>query len=145
MKLLVLLLLGTILATPVHAQEAPDNSQSRDSTYEISLREPPEIDTQTVHYYYNFGRTALNRLKGVSFTLRNTGNLPLYFNDFDIHGSGFGYEENCPRLLFSGQRCTVRVFFRPTSLGTYSGALDIDMTGAEDIRIHLRGRGVWPY
>ncbi|WP_413568520.1 hypothetical protein ACLWBD_13420 [Bdellovibrio sp. HCB117] len=144
MKYLIPFLLSMALSTPAFAQDVNDKT-SNEETFEIVLGEQGDVEAQTRHFYYNFGRTYLNQTKSARFYIRNTGGLPIYFNDFDISGNGFWYNENCPRLLFSGQRCSVRVYFRPNYIGNFNGRLDIEMTGAEDIRIHLRGRGIWPF
>jgi hypothetical protein len=34
------------------------------------------------------------------------------------------------------------VTFRPFDTGQYRGTLDFDLTGTQDIRVNLRGRGV---
>ncbi len=101
-----------------------------------------DLRTQDREYFYNFGRVRVNRTASTVFYLRNQGRTPIYINDIDANGSGFKRNDNCSNFLFSGQSCRIRVSFRPTHPGRYEGELEVELTGAEDIRVELRGRGV---
>ncbi len=140
-RFLVTLFVGlSLFSAPALAQ---DPAAGNEDTYEIAFGE--EVQAQTKHFYYDFGRTLINTTKSVRFYLRNQGRFPIYINDIDTDGNGFWDNENCPSLLWPGQRCSIRVFFRPQYLGTFLGQTDISLTGSEDIRVHLRGRGVWGF
>ncbi|WII73225.1 hypothetical protein QJS83_04980 [Bdellovibrio sp. 22V] len=148
MKFFFAVLFGLALSIPTHAQEIYDTQAvqpQNEEAYEISLTNDEGAQIKVRNLFYNFRRTRLFTTKSVRFYLRNTGVLPIYINDIDTDGSSFWHSENCPSLLWPGQRCSVRAFFRPTSLGVKTGDIEIELTGAEDVRIHLRGRGVWPY
>lgn len=148
MKLLMSLLLGLYLSLPVYAQESiekEDVTVKNSETLEISFSEDSEKDTVDAMrtFFYNFGRTRIFTTKSVRFTLRNTQVVPVFIHDFDIRGNAFFFTENCPNVLLFGQRCSVRVFFRPTRIGNFRGLLDIELSGAQDVQIFLRGRGIF--
>lgn len=147
MKLLTSLILGLCLSLPVYAQESVENKNvtvNNTESLEITFSEDNEKDTvdEMRTFFYNFGRTRVFTTKSVRFILRNTRLLPVYIHDFDIRGRAFFFTENCPNILVFGQSCSVRVFFRPTRVGQFRGLLDIELSGAQDVQIYLRGRGV---
>jgi len=144
MKYLLLLLLGFLFVNPALGEEPTTPSPlSQEESFQINLNQ--EVQIQDQDYYYNFGRTPINTSRSVRFYLRNDGRFPIYINDINIQGEGFRQNENCPNFLFQGQRCSVRVVFRPTHIGPHNGRLDFELTAAEDIQIHLRGRGVFGF
>lgn len=100
-----------------------------------------DVQTEVVNNYYSFGSVKVGHTKSAIFTLRNNNRFPFYIDDIRIQGQGFGEENNCPRLLFGGQHCRLRVGFRPFYPGIYNGLLQIRLTGASDINVYLQGRG----
>lgn len=131
MKLFNILLLTFFLGVPAFAER----------THEISLG--GEAGTLDRDYYYNFGPVRIFDEERATFFLRNTGRIPIYINDIDLRGANvFSGGDNCPRILFQGDRCRIRVVFEPRRLMVYRANLEINLTPAEDITIHLRGRGV---
>lgn len=140
MKLLAVIIMGLMLATPVLANEEFQESFLNE-VYVLSV-----TDDMTVldrDYYFDFGRTRLYQDKRATFYLRNSSSLPMYINDFDIRGhNAFDYSENCPRVLFRGQQCRLRVSFEPRQLGQHRAELEIEITPQEDVILNLRGRGV---
>lgn len=145
MKILLILLLGFSLSVPTFADESLDNTAApqTEDTYEIIVGDDLEIQVQ--YLFYNFGPTLVHTTKVARFFLRNNGFFPFLINDIDTDGHRFAHQENCPGLLWPGQRCSIRVFFRPNSIGLFFGRLEIDLTGREDIIVNLRGRGVWGF
>ena len=140
MKYLLMSLLGLMISVPALASdEAMVSTQESNLSYEITF---DEVQTQTEDYYVNFGRVYTGDRRTAVFTLRNRGSLPIIVQDIDIDGNGFRGSDNCPRILTRGDRCSIRVTFRPRQQGQYRGQVDIELSGHEDIRIHLRGRGV---
>jgi hypothetical protein len=139
MKLLSLSLTALLFATPGLAQNPDIQETASPEIYEIELN---EVQTERADYFYNFGPTRINDRRSATFSIRNNNSIPVYINDINIEGDGFRARDNCPRLLFRGDRCTVLVTFRPFDTGQYRGTLDFDLTGTQDIRVNLRGRGV---
>jgi hypothetical protein len=144
MKYLLMSLLGLMMSLPAFASLDAAASEvvktEAGLNYEITL---DEVQTQTEDYYVNFGRVYVGDRRNAVFTLRNRGSLPIIVQDIDIEGYGFNGGDNCPRILTRGDRCSIRVTFRPRQQGQYRGQVDIELSGHEDIRLHLRGRGVW--
>ncbi|UXR64334.1 hypothetical protein EZJ49_14795 [Bdellovibrio bacteriovorus] len=140
MKILPCLFLGLLLASPVQAQEESFEG-IHEENHEIILSDG--VQTQDRDYYYNFGGVRLFREARANFYLRNNTNIPIYINDLDLVGSSaFSFRDNCPRILFRGQQCRIRVFFQPRNLGQHRADLEIELTPQEDVVLHLRGRGV---
>ena len=142
MKYLLMSLVCALLSMPASANEASLSVQEQKPTlaYEISVE---ETEIKTDDYYVNFGRTRIGERRSAVFTLRNNSSIPIIVQDIDIDGEGFNGGDNCPRFLTRGDRCQIRVTFRPRDQKRYTGQVDIELSGREDIRIHLRGRGVW--
>lgn len=139
MKILPFLFLGLLLASPVQAQEGSESVYEHN--HEIVFGDG--VQAQDRDYYFNFGRVRLFREVRANFYLRNNTSIPIYINDLDLNGSdAFSFRDNCPRLLFRGQQCRIRVFFEPRYLGLHRGDLELELTPQEDIVLHLRGRGV---
>ncbi|MEK2646401.1 choice-of-anchor D domain-containing protein [Bdellovibrio sp. BCCA] len=143
MKLLFLLLLSIFFAVPSNADETSAPSLSEEVCGIVIGDEDMQIQTQ--YLFYNFGRTLVNTTKSVRFYLRNNGRFPFYINSINTNGDRFRDEENCPGVLWPGQRCTIRVLFRPNQVGLFTGSLEVDLIGREDTIVNLRGRGVWEF
>lgn len=141
MKYLLISIVSLLMSQTVSAQDAPATAQEQDVAYEINIGDETEIKTE--NYSYNFGRVYVGDRRNATFTLRNSSSLPIIIQDIDINGNGFDGGDNCPRVLLRGDRCRVRVSFRPHNNGQYRGEVDMELSGHEDIRIRLRGRGVW--
>lgn len=149
MKLFVFSLMCLAMSAPAMAY---DYSYGEAEAYgshgknEIVITEDNEAGTEAVNYNYNFGNVRVNRGESTSFTVRNNGRLPFLVDRIRISGdSDFRQNNNCPRVLFRGARCSIRVSFRPQSTGNKSARLEIDLTGSQDINVRLRGRGVNRY
>ncbi|XGC80113.1 choice-of-anchor D domain-containing protein [Bdellovibrio bacteriovorus] len=150
MKYFLFALLTLSLSAPTLGNELPNEEMapstlSANQTIEVNGIEEDDVSAQTRYLFYNFGRVRLYDSESQRFYIRNTGRLPVYINDIDISGSGFWANENCPSLLWPGFRCSIRVTFRPNHIGIHNGRLNIWLTGAEDVVIYLRGRGVWGF
>ncbi|MNS94443.1 hypothetical protein D3C72_1286610 [compost metagenome] len=141
MKYLLMSIVSLLMSQPLYAQDTPVATQDPEVTYEINIGDETEI--KTINYNYNFGRVYVGDRRNAIFTLRNSSSLPIIIQDIDIDGEGFNGGDNCPRVLLRGDRCSVRVSFRPYNNGQYRGEVDMELSGHEDIRIRLRGRGVW--
>lgn len=141
---LVKSLLGTFLfvslSVPAIAQDTSETVDTTEQTFEISLEDNIESFAQT--YYYNYGRVRVNRSASAVFYITNNGRSPIYINDVDIDGDAYSGGDNCPRLLFAGQRCRARVTFRPPSVGQHFGEVEFELSGSQDVKVELRGRGV---
>lgn len=147
MKILLILLLGFSLSVPTFADESLDNTAApqTEETYEITIGDSDDVEIQVQYLNYNFGPTLVNTTRSARFFLRNNGRFPFLINDIDTDGNRFAHQENCPGFLWPGQRCSIRVFFRPNRVGLFFGRLEINLTGREDIIVNLRGRGVWGF
>lgn len=151
MKYLLTIILGLVLSMPTFGEENLNNSddtlaKTDSETYEITLNDDKssdELEALVQTYFYNFGRTRLFRIKSISFDLRNRRFVPIRINNIHIFGNGFFQRENCPEYLFFGQRCTIRIFFRPNYVGFFNGRLIVNLSGAESIRVFLSGRGIF--
>lgn len=153
MKFLLSILLGLSLSMPAFSDENLNTNSNdeklvaKDSdTFEITLDDKnstKEVEALVKNYFYNFGRTLIFTTKSTRFVLRNRGIVPIYINNIGVRGNGFFETENCPQFLFFGQRCAIRVFFRPNHIGNFNGVLFINLGGSEDIRVFLFGRGVF--
>lgn len=131
MKVLKIILVSLLIAGPAFAENI------------IDISSEGEVGTLVQNYYYNYGGVRIFDRARAVFTLRNDRRIPIYINDIRLTGDNVFYaDDNCPRLLFQGDRCRIRVFFEPRRLLQYRGALEIQLTPTEDIRVHLRGRGV---
>lgn len=150
MRYLLLLLLGFTLSAPALGEEVQNSPNTpavtthNEQNIDISGNED-QVKPQVRYLFYNFGRVRLFDTETATFTLRNRGNYPIYINDIDVSGNNFRGSENCPSLLWPGQRCRIWVSFRPNYIATFNGRVDIWLTGAEDVIIYLRGRGVWGF
>ncbi len=135
MKFLVLALTTMFLACPGFGQQY-DNED-----HQIVI-DDGGAQVEAKNYYYDFGGVRVGHSATARFTLSNNGRFPIYIDSIRTNGQGFADSQNCPRLLFTGQRCRIYVRFSPFNKGQYSGELDINLTGSQDIIVHLRGRGV---
>ncbi|MFS4459447.1 choice-of-anchor D domain-containing protein [Bdellovibrio sp. HCB2-146] len=136
-----LFLIVSILSLLPMATFAADVTPAAEQEYEVNI-DGDDVNVQE-HYNYNFGRVRVGNSESATFTLRNRGRIPVYINDIDLDGdNAFHENDNCPRLLLRGQGCRIRVRFRPMDTGRYQAELNIELTGASDIEIDLRGRGV---
>lgn len=139
MKLFLIVSILSLLPMATFATDATPASQPEE--YEINI-DGKEVDVQA-HYNYNFGRVRVGSSESATFTLRNRSRIPVYINDIDLDGdNAFQDRDNCPRILLQGQGCRVRVRFHPQFPGRYEAELNIELTGADDIEVDLRGRGV---
>ena len=139
MKLFLIVSILSLLPMTTFAAEATAETQADE--YEVNI-DDNDVNVQA-HYNYNFGRVRVGNSESATFTLRNRGRIPVYINDIDLDGdNAFHKNDNCPSLLFRGQSCRIRVRFHPQDTGRYHAELEIELTGAEDIEIDLRGRGV---
>ncbi|MGZ3769371.1 MAG: hypothetical protein ACXVCP_12005 [Bdellovibrio sp.] len=149
MKFLLSLLLGISLTVPAFAEENNNtdtntNEVATDSTViDFTGDTNKDVDALVRTYFHNFGRVPVNGTRSASITIRNSRLVPLLINNIYIQGRGFFRFENCPQYLIFGQSCQVRVFFRPFRPGNFFGVLFINLTGQEDIRVNLFGRGVF--
>ncbi|MNL37928.1 hypothetical protein D3C87_1601050 [compost metagenome] len=144
MRVFLFSLLSLAMSVPAFADQYfyEEPNLQEEEVYEIPL--DTELDVQDINYNFNFGNVRVSRSRSTVFYLRNTGRLPYIINDIDIDGGGNQFREsnNCPRILFRGARCSVRVTFRPNSTGQKRATLEIERTGAQDVNVRLRGRGV---
>jgi hypothetical protein len=76
-----------------------------------------------------------------TITLMNSGNAPLPISKITVTGE-FTQKNNCGTRLGIAKGCTVQVFFKPTTKGVQSGAVQItDAFFAGPQVIHLAGIG----
>jgi len=131
MKVLKFILVSFMAAGPAFAEDS----------LEISAAD--EAGALVQNYNYNFGGVRIFSRARAVFTLRNNLRLPIYINDIKLEGDeAFYADDNCPRLLFQGDSCRIRVVFEPRRFQQYRGSLEVQLTPTEDIRVRLRGRGV---
>lgn len=160
MKFLLSILFGLSLSIPTFAEEGSDtdnkgkpetliqeNAVDDTVSFEVkytnnSNQTDDELNTLVRNFTLFFGPTRIFTTKSFRFFITNYRFVPLWIHNISIFGNGFFRTENCPEFLFFGQRCAVRVFFHPTRLGQHQGQLFVNMTGQEDIRVFLFGRGV---
>lgn len=134
MKFIVLAFITLLVIKPAWAQ-------SEYGTHEIQLDES-NVQIEAKDYYYNFGYVRIGQHASTRFTLSNNGRFPIYIDSIKINGPSFSSNNNCPRFLLKGHSCRIRVGFAPYAIGQYSGDLKINLTGSQDVIVHLRGRGV---
>jgi FtsP/CotA-like multicopper oxidase with cupredoxin domain len=81
-----------------------------------------------------------------SVTVSNTGTGPLTINNIGLNGGNsnqFSQSNNCPGTLAVGASCTVNVTFRPTSRGTKSANITVNVAAPATSRsVALTGTGI---
>jgi hypothetical protein len=91
----------------------------------------------------DFGRVDLGKNKGRSLTL-TAGSEDLTISDVRSDSSEFVATRKCPDTLANADHCTIKVTFTPTSSGTKSGTLTIEIPPDQSRRAQLNGVGVVP-
>ncbi|APV50136.1 hypothetical protein BWI17_10840 [Betaproteobacteria bacterium GR16-43] len=83
---------------------------------------PPAFTLNPVSY--NFGSVPVGSTAGTSFTLQNTGAVPIPMGTYSAGSSGFAVQRvSCNNPIQVGEVCRIDVGFTPTSTGTFSDAL----------------------
>jgi len=92
------------------------------SATEVTIT-PPEDQTQSLYfrnYSYNFGSVPVGYMAYHDFYLVNRGGNT-FINNIYTFGTSFNSYNTCPRRLYRGSHCIVRVYFRPWNVGFHTG------------------------
>lgn len=82
--------------------------------------------------------------KAQRIKVKNSGTAALTLDSIIIRGanaSQFTYTHDCPASLPAGAKCTVKVFFKPTSLGAKVAKLTVTPAGVKGKSVALSGKG----
>jgi hypothetical protein len=93
----------------------------------------------------DFGRIERNTVSaGKTVTVSNTGTAPLAISAIVLAGEDadhFSRINNCPATLSAGGSCSVKVVFKPTSIGRKNARLRVNAGGSVE-RVELSGTGI---
>ena len=142
MKFVAIAFLSSLLSLSAWAMpEEQYSPEFPEEVHEIVLGSD-DLEAQVINYNYNFGRVRIGNRETMSFFLRNNGRFPYLIDSIRIDGNNaFRATDNCPRVLLRRDRCQIRVAFRPNRVGQVRAALEIRLSGSEDINVRLRGQG----
>lgn len=90
---------------------------------------------------YNFGTQFVNSRSYVDFTLTAKGPDATVIRKFWVRGISYDASTNCPETIEVGNKCTIRVYFWPTSEGAHWGDVGLNLNDG-NIYIRLFGNAV---
>ncbi|WP_457640542.1 S8 family serine peptidase [Persephonella sp.] len=92
---------------------------------------------------YNFGDTVVGSSKTATFTVRNTGEVPLNISSVSSNSSNFSVSENCiGSQIQKNNTCTIDISFSPSSVNYYIGTVTINYGNNKILNIKVEGNGV---
>ncbi len=106
------------LQIPTPQAEAPQTSQS---------------------YSYTFGSWPVGYTTFQDFSFTSYGGITRIYSIYTF-GTSYNSIDNCPSRLYDGERCMIRVFFRPWFVGYQNGQATIS-TDSGTTQIFLSGYG----
>jgi len=109
----------------------------------VGYRVPHILVSTTI---IDFGRVKVGQAFNLRFTIYNAGETgsTLVVRKLVISGGNFHFSDSpgIPFMVPAGVADSLRVRFRPTSKGKFSGTITISAEVQKDVEIELRGEGV---
>lgn len=95
---------------------------------------------------HDYENVALNSTVNYNFTIRNTGDAAITLNGVTISDPAFTPSFTPGTVIPAHETLTLRVAFKPTAVGTFSGELKITTTtpGVDPVTTMVRGKGFTP-
>ncbi len=95
----------------------------------------------TKTYSYEFGDVPHGEIASISVYFTNRTSSILNMKMIRIWGDDFASTNNCPSRLARDHRCTIKISFKPRTIGLFSGHLQIDASKSK-IHLYLTGWGI---
>lgn len=105
-------------------------------TKQISITEDKGVER---HSYY-FGQVRMYGISSVTYTVTNTGTLPLTFHSATISGAGFSAQHSCSGILGPQDRCQFRIQYAPYMEGYHFGQFYLAFDPESDIVVNVSGQ-----